>query len=60
MDRNLGIKCDGKAYHSSKVARDRDRLHQQVFEDLGGKFIEYGHKSGPKSGNLKLIVLKNI
>jgi very-short-patch-repair endonuclease len=31
----LGIECDGAAYHSSKVARDRDRLRQAVLEDLG-------------------------
>ncbi len=31
----LGIECDGAMYHSSRVARDRDRLRQQVLEDLG-------------------------
>ena len=31
----LGIECDGKTYHSSKTARDRDRLRQQVLEQLG-------------------------
>lgn len=31
----LGIECDGAQYHSSKVARDRDRLRQQVLENLG-------------------------
>lgn len=31
----LGIECDGAAYHSSKVARDRDRLRQEVLEGLG-------------------------
>ena len=31
----LGIECDGAAYHSSLVARDRDRLRQQVLEGLG-------------------------
>ncbi len=31
----LGVECDGAAYHSSKVARDRDRLRQQVLEGLG-------------------------
>jgi len=30
----LGIECDGAMYHSSRVARDRDRLRQQVLEDL--------------------------
>ncbi len=31
----LGIECDGAAYHSSKSARDRDRLRQEVLEGLG-------------------------
>ncbi len=31
----LGVECDGAAYHSSAVARDRDRLRQQILEDLG-------------------------
>ncbi|MFN0092216.1 MAG: DUF3320 domain-containing protein [Acidimicrobiales bacterium] len=31
----LGVECDGYTYHSSKVARDRDRLRQEVLEGLG-------------------------
>ena len=31
----MGIECDGATYHSSKSARDRDRLKQQVLEGLG-------------------------
>ncbi|SDC03360.1 Protein of unknown function [Raineyella antarctica] len=31
----LGIECDGAMYHSSKAARDRDRLRHQVLEGLG-------------------------
>jgi len=31
----LGVECDGKAYHSSYIARDKDRIRQQVLEDLG-------------------------
>ena len=31
----LGIECDGASYHSSATARDRDRLRQDVLEDLG-------------------------
>ncbi len=34
----LGIECDGAAYHSSLVARDRDRLRQEVLEGLGWNF----------------------
>jgi very-short-patch-repair endonuclease/DNA polymerase III delta prime subunit len=33
----LGIECDGAKYHSSPVARDRDRLRQQILEKLGWK-----------------------
>jgi len=31
----LGVECDGASYHSSKTARDRDRIRQQVLEGLG-------------------------
>ena len=31
----LGVECDGATYHSAKSARDRDRLRQQVLENLG-------------------------
>ena len=31
----IGIECDGAAYHSSRHARDRDRLRQQILESLG-------------------------
>jgi very-short-patch-repair endonuclease len=31
----IGIECDGAAYHSSRTARDRDRLRQTVLEDHG-------------------------
>jgi very-short-patch-repair endonuclease/DNA polymerase III delta prime subunit len=33
----LGVECDGASYHSSQVARDRDRLRQQILEGLGWK-----------------------
>jgi very-short-patch-repair endonuclease len=31
----LGVECDGASYHSAKSARDRDRLRQEVLEELG-------------------------
>lgn len=31
----LAVECDGATYHSSKVARDRDRLRQQILEGYG-------------------------
>lgn len=33
----LGIECDGATYHSSKSARDRDRLRQDILEGLNWK-----------------------
>lgn len=34
----LAIECDGATYHSSKNARDRDRLRQTILENMGWKF----------------------
>ncbi|MCP4478886.1 MAG: DUF3320 domain-containing protein, partial [Planctomycetaceae bacterium] len=31
----IGIECDGASYHSSRSARDRDRIRQAVLEDRG-------------------------
>ncbi|QKJ22307.1 DUF4011 domain-containing protein [Poseidonibacter lekithochrous] len=31
----LGIECDGAGYHSSKSARDRDRIRQEILEGMG-------------------------
>lgn len=35
----LGIECDGRSYHSSKTARDRDRLRQPHLEHMGWKIL---------------------
>lgn len=34
----LAVECDGATYHSSKNARDRDRLRQQILENMGWSF----------------------
>ena len=34
----LAIECDGATYHSSKSARDRDRLRQSILERMNWKF----------------------
>jgi very-short-patch-repair endonuclease len=31
----LGIECDGATYHSSRSARDRDRIRQEILESRG-------------------------
>ncbi|MDR2652987.1 MAG: DUF4011 domain-containing protein [Prevotellaceae bacterium] len=33
----LGIECDGKVYHTARTARERDRLRQDVLENMGWK-----------------------
>jgi very-short-patch-repair endonuclease len=33
----LGIECDGASYHSGRSGRDRDRLRQEILENLGWK-----------------------
>lgn len=33
----LGVECDGATYHSSKSARDRDRLREEVITSRGWK-----------------------
>ncbi|MDR1895290.1 MAG: DUF4011 domain-containing protein [Prevotellaceae bacterium] len=33
----LGIECDGAAYHSARTARERDRLRQNILENMGWK-----------------------
>ena len=34
-----GIECDGAQYHSSKSARDRDRLREEMLTELGWKIL---------------------
>ncbi len=34
-----GVECDGAMYHSSAVARERDKIRQQVLEGLGWKLF---------------------
>lgn len=34
----MAVECDGATYHSSRSARDRDRLRQEVLEGLGWHF----------------------
>lgn len=33
----MGVECDGAAYHSSRSARERDRLREEVLTNLGWK-----------------------
>ena len=33
----IGVECDGASYHSSRSARDRDKIREQHLKDLGWK-----------------------
>lgn len=55
----MGIACDGKTYHSSKVARDRDRLRQQVLEGLGRKIYRIWSQEWFKKRKFEVARLKN-
>jgi very-short-patch-repair endonuclease len=57
----LGVECDGAQYHSSRVARDRDRLRDQVLVGLGWRMHRiwgtawYRDRSGTERILLKAI-----
>ena len=46
----LGIECDGRMYHSSAVARDRDRLRQGFSSASDGAYIGSGEPPGTATG----------
>lgn len=50
----LGIECDGAAYHSSKTARERDRIRQTVLEGLGWKIYRIWSTDWFRHQNLEL------
>jgi len=57
----LGVECDGKKYHTSPVARDRDRLRQQILENLGWRIYRvwstdwYRNRIESQNGLLKAV-----
>lgn len=54
----IGIECDGAAYHSSRTARERDRLRQAVLEDMGWTIYRIWSTDwikDPKTEEVKLI-----
>jgi very-short-patch-repair endonuclease len=53
-----GVECDGARYHSSKSARDRDRLREEVLNDLGWEIVRVWSTdwfSNPASATEKLV-----
>jgi very-short-patch-repair endonuclease len=56
----LGIECDGASYHSGRSARDRDRLRQEILENLGWKIHRVWSTDWFKSrdGEIKRMLLR--
>lgn len=55
----LGVECDGRAYHSSKSARDRDVLRQEILEGLGWNIYRIWSTDWFKDPNKELKKLDN-
>ena len=57
----LGLECDGAMYYSSPVARDRDRLREEILERLGWNFHRiwatdwYRNRDESKRNLIKII-----
>jgi very-short-patch-repair endonuclease len=60
----IGIECDGAQYHSSPVARDRDRLRQQILENLGWRIYRIWstdlYRHPVESGKKLLEVIEKV
>src|SRR5262249_25499140 len=50
----LGVECDGASYHSGRSARDRDRLRQEILENLGWKIYRIWSTDWFKSRNTEI------
>ena len=53
-----GVECDGASYHSSKSARDRDVLRQEVLEGLGWDIYRIWSTDWFKNSILQTEMLK--
>jgi len=59
----LGIECDGATYHSSRSARDRDRIRQDILESRGWAIYrvwstDWFHRRVQEEGKLMDAVAK--
>lgn len=55
----LGIECDGATYHSSRSARDRDRIRQEILESIGWNIYRIWSTDWFRHRNEEEIRLKN-
>lgn len=55
----LGIECDGAQYHSSRYARDRDKVRQLILEDLGWNIHRIWSEDWLKNREYEIEKIKN-
>ena len=55
----LGIECDGRLYHSSKFARERDYHRQKYLESRGWKIYRIWSTNWWKNPEAEITKLKN-
>ena len=55
----LGVECDGSQYHSSRFARDRDKIRQMVLEKLGWNIIRIWSDDWLNNKEYELERIKN-
>lgn len=56
----LGVECDGAMYHSSKAARDRDRLRHEILEGLGWRIHHIWGTAWYRHRDRELARLKEV
>ena len=56
----LGVECDGAMYHSSKSARDRDRLRHEILEGLGWRIHHIWGTAWYRHRDRELARLKSV
>jgi very-short-patch-repair endonuclease len=57
----LAIECDGATYHSALWARERDRMRQEVLENLGWRFhriwsTDWFYRRGAQLERLRIVL----
>jgi len=55
----LGIECDGAQYHSSRYARDRDKVRQSILEGLGWNIHRIWSEDWLKNRDFEIEKIKN-
>jgi very-short-patch-repair endonuclease len=53
-----GIECDGAAYHSHPIARDRDRIRQEILENRGWQIFRIWSTDWYRNRTLEIVRLQ--